>query len=234
MEVVSDAQAQALVREGLAIEGLKNALMRQVWSPTSETLLACVQTLGADHNRDASMLVNAWLECSPDLALNHPQVALSLMQTMVELAFAHPFEPDWTARRVIDAVVAADHRLPLPPCEGDESPLMKAASRALGKQELAFIGAMGRAGYPLLEAERDVFFCRVLAPDLKPENDPRLETDPWARWTQDPRGIDSVELARRPSVAETWGLWRAQHACEVLEESWPEIGLSSGGPKPRF
>ena len=45
MEVVSDTQAHALVEQGLAIEGLKNALVRHAWSPTPETLLACIEAL---------------------------------------------------------------------------------------------------------------------------------------------------------------------------------------------
>ena len=180
------------------------------------------------------MLVNAWLDRSPDLAATHPEVALALMQAMVGLVFKHPFEPDWTARRVVDAVVEADHRLPLPPCKDDVSPLMMAANRALGMHELAFLGAMGRAGYPLLEAERPLFFCRSLAPDLNLEHDPRLEADPWARWTQDPAGIDAVELARRPGVAQTWGYWRAQSASKALDASWSSPKVEPGQPKPRF
>ena len=62
MAVVSDTQAHALVQQGLAIEGLKNALVRHAWTPSPETLLACVEALGAMIAQNkAEVLSNTWM-----------------------------------------------------------------------------------------------------------------------------------------------------------------------------
>ena len=226
---VTDEAALALSK-AKAGTGLARALLSGAWSPSPEVFLECLR---AHRNHDpAACLAGAMLKRNPRFPLDHPEVAHAVMEELVRLCINAPtaFELRRVTYGVLAAVIGSGHRCPLE----DKKALVDFASLGLLEAELRFLTAMGRVGYPLPDGSRQKFFAKVLEPFVDLEADTRLNAEPWRGWVQDGRGIDPVQLAQHPGLAEAWGAMIAQNKAEVLGEAWSDDRVSASCERARL